>query len=117
MKHWNNENAKHMSKNQPITKDAIITVLQSVPDPELNVSIWDLGLVYEVHVEPETNNVRILMTLTSIGCPLFSTIESQMKESLEQISGVGAITIDLTFEPPWTMERMSQDAKLTLGMA
>ncbi len=101
---------------QSITKDTVIDVLKTVPDPELNVSIWDLGLVYEVHVEPQTNNVRILMTLTSIGCPLFSTIESQMKESLGKIPGIKTITIDLTFEPPWTMERMSQDAKLTLGM-
>lgn len=106
-----------MNKNKHISKEQVIDVLKTIPDPELNISIWDLGLIYEVEVDPSTNAVRILMTLTSIGCPLFSVIESQMKERLEQISGVGTITIDLTFEPPWTMDRMSPDAKLTLGMA
>lgn len=106
-----------MSEKQPISKETVINILKTIPDPELNISIWDLGLVYDIEVDFKTNNVRILMTLTSIGCPLFSTIESQMKEQLERIPGIGVITIDLTFEPPWTMERMSPDAKLTLGMA
>lgn len=99
-----------------ITKKDIIAVLKTIPDPEINVSLWDLGLIYKISIN-KTGKVGILMTLTSIGCPLFSTMESLMKEKIGAISGVTSIDIELTFEPPWTMDRMSKTAKRELGMA
>ncbi len=98
-----------------ITKKDIIKVLKTIPDPEINVSLWDLGLIYNISVGHK-GKVSIVMTLTSIGCPLFSTMESLMKEKIGAISDVTSVDIKLTFEPPWTMDRMSKTAKRELGM-
>ena len=98
-----------------LTKQDIIKVLKTIPDPEINVSLWDLGLIYKITVG-EKGNISILMTLTSIGCPLFSTMEGQIKEKIGAIKGVKSVDIDLTFEPAWTMDLMSKKAKMELGM-
>ena len=89
--------------------------LQDVIDPELQMSIVDLGLIYEVTVEDES--VTILMTLTTMGCPLFDTIEEDIHAKLGSI-GVEEknIKINLTFDPPWSMDRMSERAKAMLGI-
>lgn len=98
-----------------ITKKEIISILKTIPDPELNVSLWDLGLIYKVTVGTK-GKVSILMTLTSIGCPLFSTMDGLIKEKINALSGVTSVDIDLTFEPPWSIEKMSKKAKMQLGM-
>lgn len=98
-----------------ITKKAIMNKLYDVLDPELGISIVDLGLVYEVTVDH--NDVEILMTLTTIGCPLFTTIEDEVKSKVSKIKGIGGISINLTFDPPWEPEKMSEDAKIQLGFA
>ena len=98
-----------------LTKQDIIKVLKTIPDPEINVSLWDLGLIYKITVGAK-GNISILMTLTSIGCPLFSTMEGQIKEKIGVIKGVKSVDIDLTFEPAWTMDLMSKKAKMELGM-
>lgn len=95
-------------------KNKVISILKQIPDPELGVSIWDLGLIYEVKVEGK--NVEILMTLTTIGCPLFAQIADPIKEEVEKLEGVDKVYIELTFEPPWTVEKMSEDAKIQLGL-
>lgn len=97
------------------TKQQVEDKLLDVMDPELNMSIVDLGLVYEVTVTGE--KVHILMTLTTLGCPLFDTIQEEIESKLEQI-GVQAenIEIKLTFDPPWSMERMTERAKAMLGI-
>jgi len=89
--------------------------LGDVMDPELHMSITDLGLVYNVTVKNET--VHILMTLTSLGCPLYDTIQDEIHHQLELI-GVkqDQITIELTFDPPWSMDLMSERAKAMLGI-
>jgi len=97
-----------------ITKKDIIAVLKTIPDPEINVSLWDLGLIYKISIDKK-GKVSILMTLTSIGCPLFSTMEGQIKEKIGEVKGVTFVAIDLTFEPAWTMEKMSKKAKIELG--
>ncbi|KKR34229.1 MAG: hypothetical protein UT63_C0004G0016 [Candidatus Gottesmanbacteria bacterium GW2011_GWC2_39_8] len=97
-----------------ITKQLILKQLEKVPDPELNISIVDLGLVYDAKVDKK-NNVEVVMTLTSMGCPLFSQIEEPIKAELGKIKGIGEITVELTFEPPWTPERMSEKAKAVMG--
>ena len=97
------------------TKKQVEEKLQDVIDPELQMSIVDLGLIYEVTIEGE--KVTILMTLTTMGCPLFDTIEEDIHAKLGSI-GVEEknIKINLTFDPPWSMDRMSERAKAMLGI-
>lgn len=87
--------------------------LGNVPDPELGVSLVDLGLIYEIDVEGD--HVEILMTLTTIGCPLFSMIEEDVLFAIRKIDGVKHVKINLTFDPPWGPEKMSDEAKEALG--
>ncbi len=96
-----------------ITKKQIEKVLDTIPDPEIGISILQLGLIYGIEVIG--GNVRIIMTLTSIGCPLFDQIAGPIREELGKLRGVKKVEIDLTFEPPWTPDTMSKEAKLQLG--
>lgn len=90
--------------------------LEEVYDPELNISIVDLGLVYDVKINPK-GKIKIIMTLTTIGCPLFSLIEQNIKNKILEL-GVDEknIKLELTFEPPWSMDKMSKKAKAALGI-
>lgn len=98
-----------------ISEKQIKTKLSEVMDPELNISIVDLGLVYEVKVTK--HKVKIIMTLTTIGCPLFSLIEIQIKDKIKEL-GIKEedISLELTFDPPWTMEKMSKKGRAMLGI-
>jgi len=96
-----------------ITKKQIEEVLKTIPDPEMGVSIWDLGLIYNISITKDT--VSIIMTLTTIGCPLFDQIEEQIRKEIGKLSGVKKVDVELTFEPPWSMDRMSDTAKARLG--
>jgi len=85
-------------------------------DPELNISIVDLGLVYKVDLD-KSGKTKITMTLTTIGCPLFSLIEQEAKSKLKEIGlSDDKIKFELTFDPPWSMEKMSERAKAMLGI-
>jgi len=98
-----------------INKKTIKDKLKQVLDPELGVSIIDLGLVYEIKIEKE--KVKIIMTLTTIGCPLFSLIEKEIKDRLKEIGlKEEEIDLELTFDPPWSIERMSNEARAILGI-
>lgn len=98
-----------------ITQKAIINKLTEVMDPELNISIVDLGLVYDTKITK--NKVKIIMTLTTIGCPLFSLIETQIRDKIKELGVKDEdISLDLTFDPPWSMEKMSKKAKAMLGI-
>lgn len=98
-----------------ITAKQIKTKLEEVMDPELNISIVDLGLVYEVKLIKK--KVKVIMTLTTIGCPLFSLIETQVKDKIKEL-GIkeNDILLELTFDPPWSMEKMTKKAKAMLGI-
>lgn len=98
-----------------VTKKAIEDVLKTIPDPEIGVSLWDLGLIYTITTEAKTGAVRILMTLTTIGCPLFDLIAGPIREEVGKLKGVKKVDVELTFEPPWSMDRMSEEAKAQLG--
>lgn len=105
-----------MKNNQKkLTSSLIKKQLKKVIDPELGISIVDLGLIYEIKVNE--NKIYIKMTLTTIGCLLFSIIEEEVRDKIAQL-GVSKdkINIELTFDPPWTMERMSPAAKAILGI-
>lgn len=102
--------------NMPkLTIKSIKSKLKEVLDPELGISIVDMGLIYKVTFIK--NKVQILMTLTTIGCPLISTIEEEIKAKIGQLKIPRKdIIINLTFDPPWTMDKMSKSAKARLGM-
>lgn len=92
--------------------ERIWNILKTIPDPELHISLVDLGLIYDVSVQSDV--VTITMTLTTIGCPLFGIIQKQVEDALE---GSGyRVLVNLTFEPPWTMDRMSDEARMKLGL-
>ncbi len=103
-----------MKKSETKLRSAIIEKLKLVMDPELGVSIWDLGLVYDIAISQE-GIALITMTLTTIGCPLFPVIQKDIEDRLMEIDGVEEAKIDLVFDPPWTPEKMNEDAKIRLG--
>jgi metal-sulfur cluster biosynthetic enzyme len=98
------------------TKKDIEAVLDTIPDPEIGISIFQLGLIYNIDIDA-TGNVRVLMTLTTIGCPLFDQIKDPIVEKVMALKGVTNIDVELTFEPAWTPDTMSESAKLELGFA
>jgi len=96
-------------------KDQVIAALKTVFDPEIPVNIYDLGLVYDVAVQ-EDRQVHIQMTLTSPGCPVAQTFPGTVEQAVNQVDGVTDCTVELVWEPPWTQERMTEVARLELGM-
>jgi len=99
-----------------VTKSQIEKILDNISDPELGISIVQLGLIYNVDVDKK-GNVEILMTLTTIGCPLFDLIANPIREKVKAVKGVKDVKINLTFEPPWTPDRMSKETKIQLGFS
>ena len=97
-----------------LTKDKLINQLKNVPDPELGISIVDLGLVYDAKID-DKGNVEVLMTLTTMGCPLFDLIADPVRSELKKLKGVKDVNVELTFEPSWSPEKMSEEAKIKLG--
>lgn len=97
-----------------ITKEQVTEAIKQVYDPEIPVDIYELGLIYEINIYP-VNNVHILMTLTSPSCPAAELIPSQVETSVRGIQGVNDVTVELTFEPPYSQEMMSEEAKVALG--
>ena len=96
-------------------KDDIIEALQGVYDPEIPVSIYELGLIYDVFVN-EDHNVKILMTLTTPNCPVAETLPVEVEDKVKSLKMVNDAEVEITFDPPWTQELMSEEAKLELGM-
>jgi len=98
-----------------INKDNVIEILKTVFDPEIPVNIWDLGIVYNVEIT-ENNDIIITMTMTAPNCPIPEMILDDVKASLSNLEGVNDIKINLTFDPPWSPNMMSEEAKLQLGL-
>ncbi|MGK2848518.1 MAG: metal-sulfur cluster assembly factor [Minisyncoccota bacterium] len=94
---------------------AIKAKLKLVLDPELGVSILDLGLIYEVIVTLE-GVCAITMTLTTIGCPLFAQIQKEIEDRVLEIPEINDVKIDLVFDPPWSVDKMTEEAKIQLGL-
>jgi FeS assembly SUF system protein len=94
-------------------KEAVITALKGVYDPEIPINIYDLGLIYEVLINEE-GHVDIKMTLTSPGCPVAQTFPGTVEQAVNQVEGVNDCTVELVWEPPWSKERMSEAAILEL---
>lgn len=95
------------------SKEEVLEALRQVEDPELGMDVVDLGLVYEVDVEGQTAKVRY--SLTSMGCPAGPLIAQDIDRVAREVPGVEDVELELTFDPPWTPDRMSDDAKFILG--
>ena len=95
------------------TKDEVIEALRDVEDPELGMDIVELGLMYDVEVDGP--KVKVIHSLTSIGCPAGPMIQEGIHEAASAVPGVDEVDVELTWDPPWTPERMSDDAKFILG--
>ena len=92
----------------------VIDMLKTCYDPEIPVDIWELGLIYEVNVN-ETNDVVVTMTLTSPSCPVAESLPVEVEQKIKDLEGVTSAKIELTFDPPWEKEMMSEVAQLELG--
>jgi metal-sulfur cluster biosynthetic enzyme len=95
------------------TKDEVVEALRTVEDPELGMDIVDLGLLYDVEIEGP--KVKVIHSLTSMGCPAGPMIQEDIQAVTSSLEGVDEVEIELTWDPPWTPERMSDDAKFILG--
>ena len=93
----------------------LVAALKTVFDPEIPVDIYELGLIYKVDVA-DNKDVTVDMTLTAPGCPVAGEMPGMVKTALETVEGIGEVTVNMVFDPPWTPERMSEEAKLELNM-
>jgi len=94
--------------------DKIVEVLKTIYDPEIPVDIYELGLIYDVFVN-DNDEVKILMTLTSPNCPVAETLPVEVEEKVKTLEEVKNAEVEITFDPPWTQDMMSEEAKLELG--
>ncbi|NCO62681.1 MAG: DUF59 domain-containing protein [Flavobacteriales bacterium] len=95
--------------------EKIVGVLKTIYDPEIPVDIYELGLIYDVFVN-EDYDVKILMTLTTPNCPVAETLPLEVEEKIKSLDAVKSAEVEITFDPPWTHDLMSEEAKLELGM-
>ena len=95
--------------------DKIVRVLKTIFDPEIPVDIYELGLIYDVFVN-EDYDVKVLMTLTTPNCPVAETLPVEVEEKVKSIDAVNECEVEITFDPAWTQDLMSEEAKLELGM-
>jgi FeS assembly SUF system protein len=103
------------SKNEELQlKEEIIRAIKTVHDPEIPVDVYELGLIYDIQIRP-INNVYILITLTSPACPAAESIPKDIKDRVEMIKEINDVEVEITFDPPYTTDLMSEEAKLELG--
>jgi metal-sulfur cluster biosynthetic enzyme len=95
-------------------RDEVEAALKTVNDPELGIDIWNLGLVYDIDVA-DSGDVKIVFTLTTMGCPIGPMIEDEIKTGTNEIEGIGEVTCEMVMDPPWTPEKMSPLARSALG--
>lgn len=95
--------------------DKIVRVIKTIYDPEIPVDIYELGLIYDVFVN-EDNNAKILMTLTSPNCPVAETLPVEVEDKVKSLDEINNAEVEITFDPTWTQDMMSEEAKLELGM-
>jgi FeS assembly SUF system protein len=106
--------SEQQTESVAVKEEDVIEVLREVFDPEIPVNIVDLGLVYEIDIKPARVDVK--MTLTALGCPMAGEVMSDVRDHLLQLDGVDEAGVELVYEPPWTPERMTEDARWELGM-
>jgi len=99
-----------------INEAEVMDALHECYDPEIPVNIVDLGLVYGVKIDEETSHVEITMTLTAMGCPMAGDVISEVEMRVGEVENVQSCKVEMTFDPPWSPDRMTEDAKWELGM-
>ena len=97
-----------------ITKDQVYDAIRNVIDPEVGFNVVDMGLIYDVDIDDE-NNVHVKMTLSTRGCPLHQMMQQWVKEAVEKIPGVGEVTVEIVWDPPWNITMASEEVKKALG--
>ncbi len=107
--------AGKIAADQKVLEGKVIAALQTVYDPELPLNIYDLGLIYELAIDP-FNAVHVKMTLTAPGCPVAGEIVADVRRKIEAIPEVPKVDVELVWYPPWTRERLSDEARLELGL-
>jgi FeS assembly SUF system protein len=100
--------------NALMIEGEVIEVLRTIYDPEIPVNIYEMGLIYDINVDP-TGFVKVIMTLTSPACPVAGSLPPEVETKVKAASGVNGCEVEVTWDPPWTMEMMSEAAKLELG--
>ena len=100
--------------NEETLRDQVIACLQTIYDPEIPVSIYELGLIYRIDILP-INNVQVTMTLTAPGCPAAQSVPVEVDQKVRQIDGVNDVHVVVTWDPPWNKAMMSEAAQLELG--
>lgn len=103
-----------MPETTDLTQSIVISVLKTIYDPEIPVDIFELGLIYEVRINPE-NFISIEMTLTSPNCPVAESLPAEVEEKVAAIAGATGAKVNIVFDPPWSQDMMSEVAKLELG--
>jgi FeS assembly SUF system protein len=96
-------------------EEKIITVLKDIYDPEIPVNIYEIGLIYKIEINDDFS-VKIVMTLTTPNCPVAESLPEEVKQRVASVDGVKEVDLELTFDPPWDMEMLSDEAKLELGI-
>jgi len=99
-----------------LMRAAVVAALRSVHDPEIPVNIYDLGLIYALEVDETEGTVRVLMTLTAPGCPVAHTFPGTVESAVRRVPGVTHARVEIVWEPPWSVERMTEAARLELGL-
>ena len=97
--------------------ESVVGACRTVYDPEIPVNIYDLGLIYDVEVDPENAHVHVRMTLTSPACPVAGSLPGEVQLRLQELEGIDTAEIELVWDPPWTRDMLSEEARLQLGLA
>jgi FeS assembly SUF system protein len=97
-----------------VTMEDIVKALKECYDPEIPVNVWDLGLIYDVNVDGD--KVHVKMTLTAPGCPMHSFISKEVREKIQSVSGVKEASVEVVWDPPWSPDKMSPEARVQLGV-
>ncbi len=105
----------HLSPELEAFTQKLVTAIKTVFDPEIPVDIYELGLIYKVDVA-DNHDVAVDMTLTAPACPVAGEMPVMVKTALQTVEGIGEVTVNMVFDPPWTPERMSEEARLELNM-
>ena len=108
------EQEKNIEVEGTDLRTQVMAAIKNVYDPEIPVDIFELGLIYEVNIFP-VNNVHVLMTLTSPSCPSAETIPSEVEQRIKAVAGVNDVKVEITWDPPYSQDMMSEAAKLELG--
>lgn len=96
--------------------EQIIAAIKTCYDPEIPIDVYELGLIYDVMINEETRDVKVLMTLTTPNCPVAESLPAEVKERVRSVEMVNEVELELTFDPPWSQELISEEGRLELGL-